>query len=833
MNWRVFTTVFVSLALLMLPQNSFTCGPSEDPYDYYTSFFSNRAAGKEYKPFYYTGLLSFYDNEDWSEKDDSVLFLNKRVTEEWKAYGKGSTLKDVVDLVYSSNAAELSQLAESIKLLKPSPPLLAKNTLAQALVREKKIGAVSYLAFAKKTEAIATVADWTVTKKDSLQLSSFITEASDLLMKATEVFLKNKYAFLRCKLAFYASRYADCVRWYDEYFTANNSSAVNELALSYKGGSLFRMHKNREAAYAFSKAFPLSAQNKKSHFLGFLWATDNCNPKLVKEYTALCKNNLEKANMIGMFAMYGTGYKLNELQNVYELNPASPLLPLLATREIHKLEEQYLTPLLEKEKGGKALYTSFADMREDASQLKNSGQTQVLNTAAFFEKLSNDKTISDQSFYSVGAAYLHFMAKDYEAAKTLLAKTNEAQPGAKLKEQTQLINLLIAANETKTVTKETEAQLLPSIKWLVQKAKEDEEYRLFCRNFFSQMLAQKYAQQNDAARVALAYSMADMAFLNHKENAEDFYSLSSAIDFVQAEMNTAGLLKLYETMTSPSTETEKFFVQNASVKRDAVIDVIGTSHLRDRNYAKAIEWLSKAGKLTPMLETEYNYQTGKERKVNVDPFYDYLNDWQRYNKSLRTPYTKLTLARKLLELQNKLTHVDTVADKAKLYYTYASALYNMSYYGNSWSAVAYNRSGVDWNEGAYKTAWEKEFFGVYEARNFYQKAYDVATTKEYKAACLFMVIKCAQRQIPRPAYDYRNEAAAEKAEQDFKQRFKYNPLFVKFKSEFEGTKFYPYVYNRCSYLRDYVKKGGTPVQTSPLPGKKGIDREHHRHSFSK
>jgi hypothetical protein len=819
MNWKVFTTAFVSLALLSIPENGFTCGASEDPYDYYTSFFSNHAAtGKEYKPFYYTSLLTFYD--EWEQ--DSATYEADKVLQEWMAYCKTSSLQDADELIYKSSADDVLQLAKSLGSGAPLPASLKTNSLAKNIVQEKKSEAVRYLGFAKKTAALSPASAWDeAPKRDSLQLNKYLAEATELFSKSADVFFKNKWAFQRCKVAFYNHRYNDCSRFYDDYFNEANTSAVNALAYSYKAGSLYRSGKKKEAAYLFSKAFAQSDEAKKQNYLGFWWASDNCSEALIPAYTTLCKNNLELANMLGMFGMYGTSYKLDAMQKVYELNAGSPLLPLLATREIHKLEEQYLTPLLENEKGGKALYVSYADLKDENNKTKASGQTQAIKTAQLFEKIANDKTTGNRAFYGLSAAYLHFISKDYDGAKTLLAKTKDAQPDAKVKEQAQLMTLLVAANEAKTLTKETEAQLLPSIKWLVQKAKEDKEYSLFCRNFFSQILAQKYERQNDAARAALAYAMADLAFIKNSSN-EGYQGYSLAIDFVRNEMNTDALLVLYNLMTSPTTETEKFFMQNGSVKRDAVIDVIGTSQLRDRAYAKAIEWLGKAGKLEPMTETVYNYTTGKERKVNVDPFYDYLNDWQRYSKSVSIPYTKLMLAKKLLDLQKNITSIDTVADKARLYYTYANALYNISYYGNSWSAVAYDRSGVDWNEGTYKTIWEKDYFGVYEARAYYQKAYDVASSKEYKAACLFMLIKCAQRQIPRPAYDYKNEAAAEKAEKDFERQFKYNPLFAKFKSEFEATKFYPYVYNRCSYLRDYVTKSGTSTKApASAPKKKG------------
>lgn len=809
MNWKVFTTACVSTAAAFFPTNGITCGPSEDPHDYYTSFFNNGlGTTAAYRSFYYTSLLNFYD-DGWYGYNDSTAFINKEVAEEWKAYGKATSLKDAVELVYKTSPESMQTLAESIRTGKSMTTSLLKNSLAQNLVREKKPEAVKYLLFATKTQNVSASSAWADKPRDSLLLNKYINEAAQSYTNVTDPFIKNKYAFQRCKLAFYNNRHADCIRWYDEHFMADNKAAVSNLALSYKAGALFRTGKLPEAAYAYSKAFSISEQNKKSNFQGFLWASDYGNQKLIPAYTALCKTNSEKAAMTALFGMYGTDYRLDILQKVYSLDPSSPLLPLLATREINKLEENYFTPVLDKEKGGKALYVSWEWENDSSAKTNTAGKVQATNTAQFLESLFNDAKVLHRGVYGAGAAYLHFMNKDYEGTKSILAKTKGTATDEKTKEQIQLINLLVAANENKTLNAEQEARLLPSFKWLVQKAKSGNDYRLFCRNFFSQILAQKYEQQGDAARAAMAYGLADMAFLE-KSDDDYFYSYPPAIDFVRTEMSTESLLALYQTMTQPATEAEKFFVQNSSFKRDDVIDVIGTSHLCDKAYAKAIEWLGKAGKPAPLVETQYNYGTGQERAVNVDPFFDYLNDWQRLNKAVATPYTKLSLAKKLLELKTKIASADTIADVAKLYYTYATALYNMSHYGNAWRAVAYYRSSSNWNEGMHKLPWEKEYYGVYTAKEIYQKAYETATDKEFKAACLFMVAKCAQRQIARPPYDYKNYQAYEKATALFQRKFMNNALFAKFKGEFGGTKFYLYAYNRCSYLRDFLKKPSPP-----------------------
>ncbi|GAA4336048.1 hypothetical protein [Flaviaesturariibacter amylovorans] len=163
------------------------------------------------------------------------------------------------------------------------------------------------------------------------------------------------------------------------------------------------------------------------------------------------------------------------------------------------------------------------------------------------------------------------------------------------------------------------------------------------------------------------------------------------------------------------------------------------------------------------------------------------------------------MARQLLALEQQVEKETAPEAKAKLYYRWASALYNMSYYGNNWNAVAYDRTGSDWNEGNYKLAWQKEYYGVYRAKGFYEKAYALTADREFKAACLFLVAKCRQRQFARP--DYSAPMAAEKA---FERNFRENPYFPQYIREFGDTRFYKYSYNRCGYLRDFVKKQQQP-----------------------
>ncbi len=804
MNWKHFTIACVSSLLVIIPHSSNPCGDTENPHDYFTSFFSRSVSGKAYYPFYYTSLLQFYDQDwYWNSQDDSLAYVHPGIVAEWADYAN-ATKADVTRLIYKSKQAQLQLLSNNYKAAKPLEGTLAKNTLAVNLVKQKNTEAINYLLFAKRMEKVSDPGKWSDATRDSLLLNKYINEADAAINKTADIFIKQRYAYQKCKLAFYNNRYDDCSRWYDQHFKEDDNSAVNELALSYKAGSFFRSGRNKEAAYYFSKVFPKGEKFNKSNFLGFLWATNYCDSSLIPDYISLCRNDKEKAMMLGMFAMHGTAYRLDLLKNVYALDPSSPLLPLLATREVNKLEEQYFTALLYKENGGRPSYFSWSydeTNNEEAQQLIT-GKRQVAQTASFLEKLFADKKVFNHSFYGNAAAYLHFMNKDHTAANNLLSKIKSTDK--RIADQSQLVSLLIIADNAVKIDAAKEAELLPALKWLVQKASEDEEYMIFCRNFFTEILAQKYEQQGDIHKAALSYAMVQVPF---NKKMEMYYSYVRSLDYVQDEMNTSQVLRLYDAMINPSTEIEKFLLSKGTLTKDDVIDVIGTSYLRDRNYTKAIEWLSKAAKAQKLVTERYVYGIDKILYLNADPFHDYLNDWQRFDKTSTTPYTKLTLAKKLLELK-KQVDANTTANKAKLYYRYANALYNMSYYGNSWDAVAYDRSGSDWNEGNYKLQWQEEYYGVHEAKEYYQKAYEAATDREFKAASLFMVAKCLQRQVVRPPYDYADYEAYRQKEIAFEKQFRNNPLFARFKAEFGTTKFYSYTYNRCSYLRDFVRKQG-------------------------
>ena len=133
----------------------------------------------------------------------------------------------------------------------------------------------------------------------------------------------------------------------------------------------------------------------------------------------------------------------------------------------------------------------------------------------------------------------------------------------------------------------------------------------------------------------------------------------------------------------------------------------------------------------------------------------------------------------------------------------------MTYYGHTWELVQYYRSGSDgYAIPKDATAFQKEYYGAFKAQAYFEKAMNASTDKNFKARCLFMMAKCAQKQVHQPQYDEytANWDQYDIAYKGYLPQFKNNKYFPQFVKEYGNTAFYKEAFSSCSYLRDFVKK---------------------------
>jgi hypothetical protein len=798
MNWKQFTIACVSVAMVSFPQNIIGCGPDADPYDYYTSFFHpNLPDAKAYKPFYYTSYNFFYDETEPVETSDVLA-------KEWSTYCGNSVIEaDAKKFVNKFAVKDLSNLYFNIEKNQPLkiPDSVKRNSMTNYFLQQKDLEALGYIMYAKKVEPFVYGGEssWNLPQRDSVAMAKLIKNGQQLYAVAKKDVFKLKYAYQVLRLAHYSNRYNEVIKWYDEYApNIVGNSVLQPLCVALKAGALFRTGKEKEAAYLFSKAFSTYTVKRISNYLGFKWSVKYDAPQ--SDYLQLCKNNEEKANMIAMFAMGSTANEVNSMKQIYKLDAGADALEVLAVREINKLEEKYLTPLLQKEKGGKPLYFSWNEKGSDSVVNANTATAKEL--MIFLHEAAANTTVKNSGLFETGAAYMAYILKDYTSAKKYLANAQKMSLTQKVKDQWALTNLLVTINEKEKIDVAFEEQLLPSIQWLEEKAKKEipvtinyntiNEWQKFYRNLMSEILAGRYHQQGDIHKETLCIGAAD----NIMKSSTNYYGYSNGVDFLRNNVVSKDVEKLYALMENKQpNKFEAYLLNHNAVKKADVTDFAGTAYLRDYDYANAIVWFKKSSDKIAGV-------------INTNPFADLLYDREEpLSTEAKFSTTKLAFAEEMQRMQ-KLSETDK-PNAAKYLYKMANGFYNMTYYGHAWKLVQYYRSGSD---GYYMpndaTNFQKEYYGCFKAMAYFEKAMAASTDKNFKAHCLFMMAKCSQKQLHRPQYDEyaNNYDKMDAAEQKYLLNFKRSQYFPQLVKEYGSTVFYKEAFNSCSYLRDFVKR---------------------------
>lgn len=797
MNWKHCFTALISLGLICFPYNIIGCSDGDDPYDYYTSFFSQKLTGDEsLRPFYYTGQRFLYD--------ETEQVSTKEITSsEWISYANGKAIKkDVQQFVLKYSYKQLSTLYYHIEKKQPLavPDSVKKNSFTQWFIQEKDLEALGYLMYAKQVEPFTGGDEdmWADMNRDEEKMQKLIKNGIQLWTVAKSDFIKLRYGYQVTRLAHYSSRYNDCISYYNNYVQPNKTvSVLQDLATGLKAGALKHLGKREEAAYTFSQLFAAKGLKRRSNYISFIFSTRNEELDGIKKENVLqfCKNNKEKANLTAVYTMSSVENNLARLKEIYELDPSSPLLELLTIREVNKLEEKYLHPSIEKQKGNELRYSwslvGWDTDNPNYDSIYNESEQQTKEMTAFCHSLAQNTAVPNRGLFETAAAYTAYMTKNFDKAKELLSSAEKFPLSAALKDQWMLTNLLVTINEKQTIDAAFEEQLLPSIQWLAGKAKKDDEWKKFYRNLFTDVIALKYHSQGDVYKEVISMGVAE-------KMPGTYYN--PAISFLRTKMNSKEVEKLHAFMLSKSlNKWESYLVQNNSFSKNDVADMAGTAYIREGDWANAERWLKQVLPAYYKTETYTTY-------LSANPFADLIYDTHAPTKQDTVVYSKLRFAQKM-KLLSQQAETGTDVQKAKALFQMANGLYQSSYWGNSWMLQEYGWSGNDGlNNTHTEGSWQKEYFGVYKAEKLYIKANELAKDINFKARCMWMAAKCAQKQTTVPGYDdFADYDLYEKATVQYAKDIRRNKYFPSFVKTYSNSGFYKEAFNSCVYLKDYVK----------------------------
>ncbi|WP_018627787.1 hypothetical protein [Niabella aurantiaca] len=778
MNWKTSLAACISGLLLMIPNNIFSCADVDDSYSSFVSFFNRYASETPaYAPFYFSDLQFLRDDEERPATAAAIV-------KEWSAFtGDQVSPEDAHAFVMRYDRKDLAGLYDHIEKGQPLmiPDSVKSNGMTRFFLEKKNLEALGYLMYAKQVEPYVTreYNSWDATPRDSIRMNGLLKNGLQLYKAAKDPWFRLKYGYQVVRLAHYNHRYADAIRYYDELVSGNPAPGVlQSLSLGLKAGALYQLNRKPEAAYIFSQIFNATDIKKIANFNSFAWAVPE-EAQFRKTYLSLCRNNREKAGMLALYSLNNDAPDVAVLSEIHRLHPGMAVMPTLVVREVNKIEMGYQPTFR-----GPAVKKGI---RVAPGALSSKETAELASFVATLEAIAADRKYQETALYPIAAAYISCMLKDYKKANALLATAKEMKRSRRLEDQWMLTRLLVSINESPRMDAAAEQKILPALQWLWKRANEEKkrtesypeqnQWTSFFKNIMVDVMAARYTDQGNHNRMILAYGAAD----------KTGWTYPSAINYVRDSFSVRQAETLYGFLTGKGfTPFESFLLQVNTLDRKGVADYIGTAYLRAYDYDKAISWFGKE----------------EQKSIEKDPFKELLFDREERLPGDAVTTTKETYAKTMKALLAK-------PGDPRALYQLGLGYYNITYYGYAWELTTYYRSGSDgYMLPPRVTAFEKDYYGCYKAKSYFEKALRSATDPELKAKCLFMMAKCRQKELQKPQYadvNYNYDLYDQKIKKYYSE-FKANPFFSQYQKEYSGTEFYNETLTRCSYLQDFVNK---------------------------
>lgn len=778
MNWKKLAICCVSFIIVFFAEIAvnIACGPQQDPYDYYVSYFHNNTPGDDYSLFGFNEMVYVYGDVKQSDADVNSA--------EWARYLKVKQ-EDVTKAMYTTDSV-----------------VTGSAIFLNAL--EKRKGAQAYYLFAKSCEPFVQSAyeSWDPIARDSSMMGKKAEEALRFAGKVQDSFLKLRYAFQAARMQHYAGDYEGCKVTYETLIEPiNTKSALKGWSMSLCAGAKRFTGQPEEAAYLFSKVFASNPERRLQAYRNYF----ACRAEL-KMVLKLTKSNAEKANVVALQGFNTPASDLKGLQQVYQYDPASLLNGALLTREVNKLEQK----ILKRNRYAKDYYTNYVESERNGTARKSDSLAQFYlkelnHVRNFAVRLAADKKYPQPELGTITAAYLCWMEKKDLQGLNYLATLKPSLLPEKLYDQYRIVDLLIKANQIKKGNPFKESELLPALKWLDNKrfdenkvpSKEkyydeswsevDAQFTKTARNFYREILMPAYLKRGDTAKAALAMLKSDAKFrkvLNHSFEKNMAYQTSA---FWQNNLTPATMRSLLKFKTKVQANSYDQWLSSdfKKLSNTDFYELFGTAYLRAHQYGKALIWFDK-------LPVDYaffsptNWYVDPQTNYYANAFQEFINDTPKQYGNAKQGLNKKSFAKEMLRLQQRV--LSDPKNAAFYYYKMANAVYQTGYYGNSWFLISYEWTSLTIQK-APQYSYDVDYKLAGTAALWYLKARALSKDPNFKARCTFMLAKCRQRRLEYAINPGRRNV---------------NPYFTELKSNYARTAFYKIAETECSYFAEFI-----------------------------
>ncbi len=700
---------------------------------------------------------------------ENYYMMNRRAAQEndnigeWR--GRFCDITDSADvdlLLFDSDVEELADLREAAaKKGREVDYILKDNTFAQVLQQNRCIETIDYLIFAKTCEPFCVKGDkWSATKPLNADMSGLIARGNTEFRRTKSPFLRMRYFYQMLRLAHYAKDYEQVLRIWEELLPKiqRTQTIINYWALAHKAGALRAIGRRAEAAYLFAVVFRYCPSKRKQAFESFDIKTE----AEWQECLTFCKNGQERAALFAIRASYNNARALDDMYELYKLDPKNEHLDMLLIRETLRLEKIVLS-------------NDFRRGRLDRKTVQKT-MDYMARLQQFVGGVANQGRVTKPSLWRTTEGYLALLGGDVRGCLLTLYKAQKLTPPEDVLMLEQIENYTLAARIIGLQSSDVQVDsVLTTLRGSNAYASDEDFEKLLYEK-----LGAIYRQRGENGAAFLCeYSIGEM------EKNPNLVLLDELIALAQKPNKTLFEKELTTRGDSMTIESD-------------IWDLKGRFHLSRFQFEAAANAFSRT-------------DPRKQPKL-YSPFSDNVKDCVNCLRSDTVGLmNRQTFTRTMLDLE--FSSKAALDKAAPYYYKLGLGYYNMTFFGNSSGLADAYRSGTSWeriSQGKNVFTVKNNPFGNVEvldcaiALNYFEKARQLwwNSDREMSAKAAFWAAKCQQNLFFISAENrYRTGS---RLMPDIPPQYK--SYFELLKVNYGDTKYFGEARTKCKYFDFYVRR---------------------------
>lgn len=607
------------------------------------------------------------------------------------------------------------------------------------------------------------------------KVNKLIVLSETILKKNPDEFIKRRTGFQLLKIYYYTQQLEKAKQIFNTYF----ENSVKD-PLYYSAKFYFALaHDGIEEAKLLLDVFR-NSRDKKNR-IASIFPVELKGTLLEAGLSTTQKNDLLCIDLMRSIKFE----TFTNLATIIETEPEHPLINLLLSREINKLEDKALdhTKIFNYE--GYDTYripyyknTSVINAYQSKMKQQAQGLLKLLNV------LTNNKLVKVSNAHLILKAYTHVLSGEHENAKRMINYLYAQKLTEKELLQLQITEIVLGTFDNKLNTPDFEQKFTKLFSKLNRPNRTD-----FHANVASVLIGHLswiYYLRSEFEYGALL----SVANQNNLEYEICFAPEAFSFD------------KMMLILDNKNSHTD-LFIKNLLVTKYANLSYtnLGVAEAKKVIMRSKIQWLLRRNRATEALEAYNNYKSVFKQVIELhNPFFvNYMggyagNDYyDKYN--LAGNYMKLDKAlSKVIEFQYKLSLNETV-EKDKLALLLGNFFHSISSNGIN-NYVSYSDEESGFNAKNHPKDMQ-DYYTSAIAEHYYQKAWDLSSSAELGAIAT----------IQQGACKYLHDAAFKDSGMHKLDSYKtnWNPYSGRFITKYGSNRILNNFLSNCDNIKDYYK----------------------------